>query len=128
LCELFGLFLPCCHVVLQELLAERARLQAEVEALKASAAAEANSSKAELAGQRTALADKEVVLVAETRPWRQVSSILGHRPPYKRLICRVCLGPHLSDSDEFRVLPLLTGLDLSLPCWCCLHRALTGHL
>jgi len=54
------LYVP--DTVLQELLAERARLQVEVEALRASTAAEVNSSKADLAAQRTALLDKEAVL------------------------------------------------------------------
>lgn len=50
----------------QELLAERARLQSEVEALRASAAAEVNSSRAELEKLQSALAEQQATLAAKT--------------------------------------------------------------
>lgn len=51
---------------MQELLSERARLAAEVESLKASTAAEAVSSKAELEALRNKLEQQAAELVART--------------------------------------------------------------
>lgn len=55
---------PCYVLRSQDLLAERARLQSEVEALRASTAAEASSSKQELTAQRAALEQQQAAFAA----------------------------------------------------------------
>jgi hypothetical protein len=56
--------LRAAPVCLQELLSERARLQSEVDALRAATAAEASSSKQELATQRSALEQQQAAVSA----------------------------------------------------------------